>query len=328
MDLFDAYSKLSLGESLRDAKIVEIKSGDGILYVHQGEMVTVRYAPDALSTEFGGRIDTSLPRYVGTSEMTSCHAVFVTSPAGYAMGHLDGRGEGRLTKAFFSTVTEFFESITSSNETLDVHVVGGFLDDKSFSKDLSFQIFKELLVSKRVFKLQTLKSYILNDCIISESSNQLHMPIIRAVVFDTFASALFPATIQPEARGPLSVLRSSYVYSISARSQMHNILDPISHRLILRPFVIDEKTMEVLKLIGHYSRQQLQDFSTTPKQETDHFYEMLRRASVLLTTLKKEKLDIFAGGNLEFVFDEGEQQWCPVNPHAKEATKISLICFK
>ncbi|KAL5109464.1 Integrator complex subunit 6 [Taenia crassiceps] len=273
------------------------------------EMVTVRCGTDIASTESNGWIDPSLPRYVGTSEMTSCHAVFVTSPTGYALGHLDGGGRGRLTKEFFGAVADFFDSTSKSDEALDVHIV-------------------ELLVSKRVFKLRTLNSYLLNDCIVSVSGAQLHMPAIRAVVFDTYGAALFPASIQPEARGPLSVLRSSYVYSTSARSHMHNILDPISHRLIIRPFVIDENTLKTLESVQHYSHEQLQNFSTTPKQETDHFYEMLKRTSLLLTTLKKEKIDIFAGGNLEFVFDAGAQQWCPVNPRTEEANRNQLTRFK
>lgn len=109
---------------------------------------------------------------------------------------------------------------------------------------------------------------------------------------------------------------------------MHNILDPISHHLIIRPFVIDEDTLETLRCVEYYSHEQLQNFSTTPKQETDHFYEMLKRTSLLLTTLKKEKIDVFAGENLEFVFDASAQRWCPVNPRAEEADRNPLACFK
>lgn len=326
MNLFDTYTIFSTGKSLKDAEIVTIKSDDDILYIHQTEMAAVRYGIDAISTEFGGWIDPSLPRYVGTSEMTSCHALLITSSIGYVFGHLDGSCEGRLTRDFFEVAQKFFDTYLISDEIPEVHIVGGFLDSNGYSKDLSLQIITQLLISRRTFRLQTLCCYTLNDHLIVESGQRVHMPTIRAVVFDIHTGILSPASIPLGASGPLNVLRSSYTYSISARNHMNNIMHPTSHHLILRPFTIDDNTLRALASLRNLPNKQLQRFSTTPEQETDQFYEKLRLTGHLLTNLKESGVNLFAQGNLEFFYGN-VNHWHPANVQTREAVRYLLTCL-
>ena len=247
---------------------------------------------------------------------------------GFVFGHLDGGGEGQLTKDFFDVAQKFFDSHLTLDEIPEVHIVGGFLDSKGFSKDLSLQIITQLLISKRTFRLRTLCCYTLNDYLTVKSGDQLHMPIIRAVVFDIRTGTLLPASIQPEADGPLSVLRSFYTYSRSAKSHMNNILDPISHSIILKPFTIGEKTQKALMCLRYLSDEQLKQFSTTPEQETDHFYKRLRLTGHLFANLKKDGVDLFAQGSLEFIYKDNLKQWCPANEQTEDAVKYSLTYLK
>lgn len=317
-NIFDAYTGLTHASGFGNIEVVRINSSNEILYVHQNEMAVVKYGAD-------GRLDGTLPRYAGTSEMTSCQAVVLTTSTGYALGHLDGSYGGRLTGEFFDVSAGILEM--DNGEIIDVHIVGGFLDGRGYSANLTVQIMRYLLTSLRTFRLKTLFCYRLNDRLITPSNKQLHEPIVRAVAFDAHTGIISPAYIDPRARGPLSVLRSTYVHSTSSPHSMHSIIDPISHILCIKPFVITRSTMKALSGRESKTNEELAWYSTTPQQETNHFYDMLRRTSSLMTSLMREKTDFFAGGNLMFAFNAKSNQWTPLNSQTEAVLKNPLTSF-
>ncbi|KAM7536047.1 hypothetical protein Aperf_G00000096993 [Anoplocephala perfoliata] len=317
-NIFDAYTGLTRASDFGNTEVIRINSSNEILYVHQSEMAVVKYGAD-------DRLDGALPRYAGTSEMTSCQAVVLTSSTGYALGHLDGSYGGRLTEEFFYVSTGNLEK--DIGEIFDVHIVGGFLDGRGYSADLTVQIITYLLTSLRTFRLKTLFCYSLNDRLVTYSNKQLHEPIVRAVAFDTRTGIISPACINPRARGPLSVLRSTYVYSTSSPYSMHSIIDPISHILRIKPFAITQSTMRALSGRESKTNEELAWCSTTPQQETSHFYDMLRRTSSLMASLMQGKTDFFSEGNLEFAFDAESKQWTPLNSQTEAVLKHPLTSF-
>lgn len=327
-DLLNTPSVRKRAECLKNASSVTIDSENDILYLHQGEMATVPYRPPGLSPSdmTGGRVNTSIPHFAGTSEMTSCHAVLINSSSGYVLGHLDGSGRGRLTEDFFNKAVQFFTAHPplNSNEHLQVHIVGGFIDNNDLSKKLTAEILTALLTSTVVFRLRTLCSYILNDFVSLKNKELIHAPAIRSLVFDASTNTLCPAVIPPRAMGPLGVLRASFTWSKDARRAMQNVFDFESHQLILKPFHLDEETLEVVSQFEFMPRNQLEMYSTTPRQETSVFYELLRLQGRLISHLSDSKRNLFAGGDLRFVYDANLKHWYPDGPNAEEALKIPL----
>lgn len=309
-EVFDAFPD----ESNFDASgEVHINSSNDILYVHQGEMAVVKYNSTG---------NVSLPPYAGTSEMTSCQAVVLTSSIGFSICHLDG-SNFVLTKNFFDTSLENLNQL--GQECTDVHIVGGFLDVAGHSKKLISQILYYLFMSSLRFRLKTFFCYFRNDRIRTTDGTQIHEPIVRDVVFCIETRQLKSASVNANARGPLSVLRNASLYSSS--SQLHSILDPVSHILRLKEFSIPISTMVFLSRRAKATNSQLQNFSTTPQNETAHFYDMLRRTGEFMAYLLDTGWDFFENGDLEFSYDCESKRWAPLNPQTEEALKHPLTSF-
>nr|CDS27518.1 protein N terminal asparagine amidohydrolase [Hymenolepis microstoma] len=311
-EIFDAFMEC---DNFGELEVVKINSSNEILYVHQNEMAVVK-------CNWEGGNDSFLPRYAGTSEMTTCHAVILTSSIGFSIGHLDGSNY-EATKEFFEVSVE---NLRHNANIFDAHIVGGFLDERGFSIKLMSQIMSYLLTSPHKFQLKTLFCYYLNDRLRTESGGkQMHEPIVRAVALDIETGTVKPASIEPSARGPLSVLRNASFYANTLR--MNSIFDPVSHVLRFVEFNIPPSDMVHYARRSRRTNAELANCSTTPKQETNHFYDMLRRTGDLLAHMLVEKRNFFENGNLEFSYDANLKCWIPLNPQTEEALRHPLTSF-
>ncbi|KAM3185873.1 hypothetical protein ACTXT7_005497 [Hymenolepis weldensis] len=312
-EIFDTFIEYN---NFLEFEEVQINSSNEILYVHQNEMAVVKY-------DCAGKSDNFLPRYAGTSEMTSCLAIILTSSVGFSIGHLDG-SYYEITKEFFEVSVETLNQ--SAERNLDVHIVGGFLDERGFSMKLTSQIMFYLLTSPHQFRLKTLFCYYLNDRPRTESSGeQINEPIVRAVVFDIETGTVKPASIEPNARGPLSVLRNASLYSDALR--INSIFDPVAHVLRFVEFNVPLRNMVHLAQRARQTNAELANCSTTPRQETNHFYDMLRLTGDLLAHMLVKRKNFFENGNLEFSFDANSKCWIPLNPQTEEALRHPLTSF-
>ncbi|KAL7061057.1 hypothetical protein AAHC03_09695 [Spirometra sp. Aus1] len=309
-------------EAFRQTDIISISSESEILYVHQNEYATVGFPKTAFPLTSNSkylRPHPHLPRFVGTSQMTSCHAVIVVSADAFVFGHLDGSGGGKLTREFFRNVIDFLSTRVQDQDPPKVHIVGGFSDPYGHSKGVLTQILTELALSEVSFSLKTFCAYTLNE---SESASQgnVPQPVVRDVVYDIWSNKLFPAKIALEATGPLGVLRSSYTWSKTARLRMNSIFDPLTYNITIRPFSFNPLTLVEARKFAHLPREQLEHFSTTPKQESDGFYTMLRALGQLLTNMSAEP-EIFRKGLLTFSYDTLTNSWKPLNVASVEASR-------
>uniref|UniRef100_A0A0X3PL72 Protein N-terminal asparagine amidohydrolase n=2 Tax=Schistocephalus solidus TaxID=70667 RepID=A0A0X3PL72_SCHSO len=309
-------------EEFRRTGVISISSESEILYVHQNEYATVCFPrtdfPLTSNSKYL-RPHPYLPRFVGTSQMTSCHAVLVVSADAFVFGHLDGSGEGKLTREFFRSVIDFLSTRGPDQEPPKVHIVGGFSDPHGHSRVVLTQILTELALSEVSFSLKTFCAYTLNESKCANKGSFLQ-PVVRDVVYDIWSNKLFPAKIALEATGPLGVLRSSYTWSKKASRTMNSIFDPHTYRITIRPFSFNPLTLVEARKFAHLPREQLEHFSTTPKQESEDFYTMLRALGQLLTNMSAEP-EIFRKGLLIFSYDTLTNSWKPLDDASVEASK-------
>lgn len=297
--------------NLRELEEVQISSSGEILYVHKNEMAVAKCT--------SADIDDTLPRYAGTSEMTFQLLVILTTSRGFSIGHLD-RSDHDLIKNFFDASLATL-SKKNGNECIDVHMVGGFNDDRGLSEELTRRIIGHLMGSNLTFLLKTYFCLDMNDQVIGD---KIHAPIHRAMVLDIKTRSVKPAFIAPAAWGPLLVLRNASLYALSETPHMSNILDPLSHRLCFKPFMIHWKKMVELAQLASRAKAKLAQYSKTPQQESDHFYNLLRRTSGLVGYMLVSGNDFFEGRNLELSLDVTKKQWIPLNPQTESAKKHQL----
>nr|CDS27517.1 protein N terminal asparagine [Hymenolepis microstoma] len=297
--------------NLGDLEEVQISSSGEILYVHRNEMAVAKCN--------SGDVEDTLPRYAGTSEMTFQLIVILTTPRGFSIGHFD-RSDHEWIKDFFKSSLATL-SKRNGDECIDVHMVGGFNDDMGLSEELTRRILSHLMGSNLTFLLKTYFCLDMNDQVIGD---KIHTPVHRAVVLDIKSHSVKPASIAPSAWGPLLVLRNASLYAFPKVPRMNNILDPLSHRLCFKPFMIHWKKMIELSQLASKPETELTQYSKTSLQESDHFYNLLRRTSGLVGYMLVSGNDFFEGRNLELSLDATRKQWIPLNPQTESAMRHQL----
>ncbi|VDN99589.1 unnamed protein product [Rodentolepis nana] len=290
---------------------VQISSSGEILYVHRNEMAVAKCN--------SSDVDDTLPRYAGTSEMTFQLLIILTTSRGFSIGHFDQSDHERI-KDFFNYSLATLNR-RNGDECIDVHMVGGFNDDVGISEELTVRILSHLIGSNLTFLLKTYFCLDMNDQLID---NKIHAPIHRAVVLDIKSHSVKPASIAPSARGPLLVLRNASLYALPRVPRMSNILDPLSHRLCFKPFMMHWKKMIELSQLASKPEAELAQYSKTPLQESDHFYNLLRRTSGLVGYMLVSGNDFFEGRDLELSLDVTRKQWIPMNPQTESAMRHQL----
>ncbi|KAM3185872.1 hypothetical protein ACTXT7_005496 [Hymenolepis weldensis] len=294
--------------NLGELEEVQISSSGEILYVHKNEMAVAKCT--------SADIDNTLPRYAGTSEMTFQLLVILTTSRGFSIGHLDRTDHDVIEGFFDASLTTL--SKKNEDECIDVHIVGGFNDDRGLSEELTRRIIGLLMGSNLTFLLKTYFCLDMNDQVIGD---KIHAPIHRAMVLDIKTRSVKPASIAPVAWGPLLVLRNASLFALSETPRMSNILDPLSHRLCFKPFMIHWKKMVELAQLASKAKAKLEQYSKTPQQESDHFYNLLRRTSGLVGYMLVSGNDFFEGRNLELSLDVTKKQWTPLNPQTESAKR-------
>ncbi|XP_074961313.1 protein N-terminal asparagine amidohydrolase isoform X2 [Phalacrocorax aristotelis] len=171
-----------------------------------------------------------------------------------------------------SSVKSF--SNTTGCGRLEVHLVGGFNDDRQLSQKLTNQLL-------RAFDLQPDDVHLVTFCVTELNDREekdIHFPVIYGIAVNVKTGEIFPATF-PE-KGPDEALRSAHVLT---GATLTNIYDAKMEQLHIGPYFW-RPFPHVDFWLEQDDKQILQNLSTSPLAEPPHFVSHIRST---LTFLKE-----------------------------------------
>ncbi|XP_023792412.1 protein N-terminal asparagine amidohydrolase isoform X1 [Cyanistes caeruleus] len=175
---------------------------------------------------------------------------------------------------------------------LEVHLVGGFNDDRQLSQKLTNQLLNSsalppltdsfaVLVITGAFDLQPEDVHLVTFCVTELNDREeqdIHFPIIYGIAVNVKTAEIFPATF-PE-KGPDEDLRSAHVLT---GAPLTNIYDAKTEQLQIGPYFWGPFP-HVDFWLEQDDAQILQNLSTSPLAEPPHFVSHIRST---LTFLKE-----------------------------------------
>ncbi|KAM9125664.1 protein N-terminal asparagine amidohydrolase isoform 2-T2 [Pangshura tecta] len=216
----------------------------GLLYIQQREF--------AVTTPKDGSVS-----ILGSDDATTCHLVVLrhTGSGATCLTHCDGSN----TQAEVSLIMSAVKSFSNDTECgrLEVHLVGGFNDDRQLSQKLTNQLLRTFDLQQDDVHLVTFCVTELNDR--EEKDN--HFPIIYGID-----------------KGPDEDLRSARTLT---GAPMTNIYDAKTEQLHIGPYFW-MPFPHVDLWLEQDDKQILQNLSTSPLAEPPHFVSHLRSTLLFL----------------------------------------------
>ncbi|XP_053132326.1 protein N-terminal asparagine amidohydrolase isoform X2 [Hemicordylus capensis] len=259
-ELIYSYPELEERAKLLRSQSAQIVGPKGLLYVQQREF--------AATTPKDGSVS-----ILGSDDATTCHLVVVrhTGSGAICLTHCDGSD----TETEVLLITNAVKVLSPDTECgrLEVHLVGGFNDDRHLSQRLTNQLLRAFDRLQDSIHLVTFCVTELNDRL--DKGN--HFPFIYGIA-NVKTGEVFHATF-PD-RGPDEDLRSA---SILEGAKMVNIYDSRKEQLCIGPyFWMPSPAVDYwLEQDDEYI---LQNLSTSPLAEPPHFVSHIRAS---LTCLKE-----------------------------------------
>ncbi|XP_039346895.1 protein N-terminal asparagine amidohydrolase isoform X2 [Mauremys reevesii] len=231
----------------------------GLLYIQQREF--------AVTTPKDGSVS-----ILGSDDATTCHLVVLrhTGSGATCLTHCDGSN----TRAEVSLIMSAVKSFSNDTECgrLEVHLVGGFNDDRQLSQKLTNQLLRTFDLQQDDVHLVTFCVTELNDR--EEKDN--HFPIIYGIAVNVKTAEIFHATF-PD-KGPDKDLRSARMLT---GAPMTNIYDAKTEQLHIGPYFW-MPFPHVDLWLEQDDKQILQNLSTSPLAEPPHFVSHLRSTLLFL----------------------------------------------
>ncbi|KAH1183517.1 protein N-terminal asparagine amidohydrolase [Mauremys mutica] len=231
----------------------------GLLYIQQREF--------AVTTPKDGSVS-----ILGSDDATTCHLVVLrhTGSGATCLTHCDGSN----TRAEVSLIMSAVKSFSNDTECgrLEVHLVGGFNDDRQLSQKLTNQLLRTFDLQQDDVHLVTFCVTELNDR--EEKDN--HFPIIYGIAVNVKTAEIFHATF-PD-KGPDEDLRSARMLT---GAPMTNIYDAKTEQLHIGPYFW-MPFPHVDLWLEQDDKQILQNLSTSPLAEPPHFVSHLRSTLLFL----------------------------------------------
>ncbi|XP_027540113.1 protein N-terminal asparagine amidohydrolase [Neopelma chrysocephalum] len=191
-DMIRAHPHLEEKAKLLRSQPAQTVEPKGLLYVQQREF--------AVTTPKDGSVS-----ILGSDDATTCHIVVLrhTGSGATCLTHCDGSDTEAEVSLIMSSVKSL--SNTTGCGRLEVHLVGGFNDDRQLSQKLTNQLL-------RAFDLQPDDVHLVTFCVTELNDREeqdIHFPIIYGIAVNVKTAEIFPATF-PE-KGPDEDLRSAHV---------------------------------------------------------------------------------------------------------------------
>ncbi|CAK8680166.1 unnamed protein product [Clavelina lepadiformis] len=255
---------------LREAHETRITPSNSCLYVSQREFATSPSNNDVISA-------------IGTDMMTTCHAVVLRCNKSKvtSLGHFDGCATEQGVKDMIDSVINASKYLLqdSIDYMFDLHLIGGFEDERNLSEKLTLNLLSEFHSSKVAehlpmqFHLKTFCCTTLNQKLISHNDMFIKSPVIFGICVTLATGDLFPCVFDEEAKGPVPALRSAR--SLHGPHNMTSIYRWKLKEIILEPFTY-KPFAEVSLWLQQPDDIIRQYMSTSPEVEPDNFCDHIR----------------------------------------------------
>uniref|UniRef100_A0A8C0FI74 N-terminal asparagine amidase n=1 Tax=Bubo bubo TaxID=30461 RepID=A0A8C0FI74_BUBBB len=245
------------------AQVVEPK---GLLYVQQREFAVTTPKDGIVSGSMFWLLSEQILNFISMS-LTNSLLTPSSGSGATCLTHCDGSDTAAEVSLIMSSVKSF--SNTTGYGRLEVHLVGGFNDDRQLSQKLTNQLLNK---NTKAYKFYFFLLTELND----REEKDIHFPIIYGIAVNVKTAEIFPATF-PE-KGPDEDLRSARVLTGAA---LTNIYDAKMEQLHIGPYFW-RPFPHVDFWLEQDDEQILQNLSTSPLAEPPHFVSHIRSTLAFL----------------------------------------------
>ncbi|XP_029951011.1 protein N-terminal asparagine amidohydrolase-like [Salarias fasciatus] len=252
-DLYCKYPSLKESAKAFLSKPVVSVDPKSLLYVQQREVAATTKGDKHVSV-------------IGTEDATTCHMVVLrhTGTGAVALAHCDGFNTPRQVSLIVKAVTSLSGRFHEGR--LELHVVGGFEDDKKLSEKISHDLLT-------MFQNQDLNIY-LETCCTTEMNDVLvdgiHKPIIYGIGVKVETGEVFPASFT--FKGPAENLRSARRFT---KGEMVEIYEPNQGIVKVGPCSWPPQP-DLIKWMTMTDKEILEALSTSPKAEPSDFVRSIK----------------------------------------------------
>lgn len=222
---------------------------------------------------------------LGSDDATTCHIVVLrhTGNGATCLTHCDGSD----TKAEVPLIVNAIKSFSDHTQCgrLEVHLMGGFNDDRQLSQKLTHQLLSEFDRQEDDIHLVTLCVTELND----REENESHFPIIYGIAVNIKTAEIYRASFQD--RGPEEELRAARALT---GGPMISIYDAKTEQLRIGPYSWTPFP-HVDFWLQQDDKQILENLSTSPLAEPPHFVEHIRSTLMFLKKHPSPANTLFPG---------------------------------
>ncbi|XP_006872059.1 PREDICTED: protein N-terminal asparagine amidohydrolase-like [Chrysochloris asiatica] len=271
-DLVRAHPTLEERARLLRGQCVQQVGPQGLLYVQQRELAVTSPKDGSISV-------------LGSDDATTCHIVVLrhTGNGATCLTHCDGTDTKAEVPLIMNAVKSFSDYTQCGR--LEVHLVGGFSDDRQLSQKLTHQLLSEFDRQKEDVHLVTLCVTELND----REENENHFPIIYGIAVNIKTAEIYRASFQD--RGPEEELRAARILT---GGPMISIYDAKTEQLRIGPYSWTPFPHVDFWLLQD-DKQILENLSTSPLAEPPHFVEHIRSTLMFLKKYPSPTSKLFPG---------------------------------
>ncbi|KAM5198991.1 protein N-terminal asparagine amidohydrolase isoform 2-T2 [Hipposideros larvatus] len=189
-DLVRAHPLLEERARLLRGQSVQQVGPQGLLYVQQRELAVTSPKDGSISI-------------LGSDDATTCHIVVLrhTGNGATCLTHCDGTDTKAEVPMIMNSIKSFSDHAQCGR--LEVHLVGGFSDERQLSQKLTHQLLSEFDRQEDDIHLVTLCVTELND----REDNENHFPVIYGIAVNIKTAEIYRASFQD--RGPEEELRAA-----------------------------------------------------------------------------------------------------------------------
>uniref|UniRef100_A0A8C3WGH5 N-terminal asparagine amidase n=1 Tax=Catagonus wagneri TaxID=51154 RepID=A0A8C3WGH5_9CETA len=271
-DLVRAHPLLEERARLLRGQSVQQVGPQGLLYVQQREL--------AVTSPKDGSVC-----ILGSDDATTCHIVVLrhTGTGATCLTHCDGTDTEAEVHLIVSSLRPFADHVRGGR--LEVHLVGGFNDDRQLSQKLTHQLLGEFDRQEDDIHLMTLCVTELND----REEDEKHFPVIYGIAVNVKTGAICRASF-PD-RGPEEELRAARTLT---GGPMISIYNAETEQLRIGPYSWTPFP-NVDFWLQQDDKQILENLSTSPLAEPPHFVEHIRSTLMFLKKYPSPNNTLFPG---------------------------------
>ncbi|XP_051567372.1 protein N-terminal asparagine amidohydrolase-like isoform X1 [Myxocyprinus asiaticus] len=284
-ELFSRYPHLKEHAKQFASRCPEPVDPKHLLYVQQREFAATTPADNSVSV-------------LGSDDATTCHLVVLrhTGSGATCLAHCDGSSTWTEVPLIVNAVTS--RSNLAKEGRLELHLVGGFDDDRKTSHALSLNILAAFQNHREEIHLETCCITDMNDVI----KEGIHRPLVYGIGVNVKSGYVFPASFI--FRGPAEELRSARTFS---GGQMVEVYVSSRELVKIGPCRWTQSN-DMAFWLSQDDETILQYLSTSPYAEPPHFIQHIKSTiQFLLDHLTAD--DLFPGGQPHFYRRTEEGEW-------------------